>query len=469
MTRSFHRAAGKQRLAAFPAFGILLFALYPSALIAQKTVQSRRPETKEEITRATLKITNKCQQPHYFRVTSDVKDPRFRQQADAILIGTNATDKIEILFDAMGLKINPKATVKCLDCKKEEGCSQDSYEVPLEVSAPDAAAFQGGTHVSTRWASGRSVQSGGNDVGIIPEVSGQCPIGSEFEIISTDDEDTHNSSSVSGWAGDISHYSTGTTFGFCRVDGNQFHSLPSRDYAVLQLDATCPTGAKSMLRVFDDEHNHNNNWSSGNISPSSQSVTNQTCMVFCFFPAGVTPTMSSFPNLHVAYGVFAAPPSLMGQPTGFLHVDDNDGSNADRTCASSSCSSGSCPTSVSYANDFAKIIHGSDQNTPFGGRDTDLFVTKVANPGPCTTPCPYTGSYDGANCWLGQPPPGTTAFIWANNFYYSPVSGAQTSAQKCPKPGSWYDGANCFVQAIPSQTHPFIWANMWYVDPVCRP
>jgi hypothetical protein len=29
------------------------------------------------------------------------------------------------------------------------------------------------------------------------------------------------------------------------------------------------------------------------------------------------------------------------------------------------------------------------------------------------------GSFDGANCYMGAPPSGTTAFIWSNNFYYS--------------------------------------------------
>ncbi len=68
------------------------------------------------------------------------------------------------------------------------------------------------------------------------------------------------------------------------------------------------------------------------------------------------------------------------------------------------------------------------------------------------------GSYDSANCYVGTPPDGTTAFIYANNFYYTAVSGNQ-----CPKSGSWFDGANCFVMDIPSSCVPFIWSNRWYV------
>jgi len=70
------------------------------------------------------------------------------------------------------------------------------------------------------------------------------------------------------------------------------------------------------------------------------------------------------------------------------------------------------------------------------------------------------GWYDGSNCGVGTPPSGTTAFIYANYFYYTPISGNQ-----CPYPGSWFDGANCAVRSIPSNCSPFIWANNWYVKP----
>ena len=70
------------------------------------------------------------------------------------------------------------------------------------------------------------------------------------------------------------------------------------------------------------------------------------------------------------------------------------------------------------------------------------------------------GSYDTRNCYVGTPPSGTTAFIYANNFYYTPVSGNQ-----CPMPGSWFDSVNCFVMEIPGNCSPFIWDNSWYVTP----
>ncbi len=73
--------------------------------------------------------------------------------------------------------------------------------------------------------------------------------------------------------------------------------------------------------------------------------------------------------------------------------------------------------------------------------------------------CPQGGSYDGANCKIGTPPNGTNAFIWEDNYYYTPLPG-----NSCPYPGSWYDGANCFVKKIPEGVKPFIWSNNWYYE-----
>jgi hypothetical protein len=77
--------------------------------------------------------------------------------------------------------------------------------------------------------------------------------------------------------------------------------------------------------------------------------------------------------------------------------------------------------------------------------------------------CPYLGTFDGANCFIGKPPTGTAAFIFAGNLYYTPVSGNQ-----CPRPGSWFDSANCFVAHVPGQAVPFIFANGWYVQSSCQ-
>lgn len=71
------------------------------------------------------------------------------------------------------------------------------------------------------------------------------------------------------------------------------------------------------------------------------------------------------------------------------------------------------------------------------------------------------GSYDGATCYVGTPPSGTTAFISSGNkFYYTPVNGNQ-----CPLAGSSYDGANCFVANVPDYAIASVWNNKWYVLP----
>ncbi|MCF6319518.1 MAG: hypothetical protein L3J83_09625 [Proteobacteria bacterium] len=75
--------------------------------------------------------------------------------------------------------------------------------------------------------------------------------------------------------------------------------------------------------------------------------------------------------------------------------------------------------------------------------------------------CPFGGWYDGANCYLGSAPEGTTAFIWSGNYYYSALPG-----ELCPLVGSWYDGANCFFQPVAPGSSPFVYANNWYYVPL---
>jgi hypothetical protein len=294
------------------------------------------------------------------------------------------------------------------------------------------------------------VSSAQTFIGVIPQSASGCPVGSEILYISTDDEDDRNASSVSGWTGAVSRYSTGTNFVFCKVDASGFKSHPDQDYAVLQLSPQCPAGSIGFFRVFDNEHNRNNNRSSGNISPSS--IGPPAKLHFCFFPAGTGGTMAKFPNLYVPYGVFAAP-SPKWFASGYVYTDDEDDNNKDYTYWT---------TVHPYRDRITSIIYGVPN--ALTTKNTYLLTAKVAND-KCGEPCPFMGSYDGANCWLGEAPAGTAAFIYANNFYYTPVNGNQ-----CPRPGSWYDGANCFVTAIhPKAKTPFIFANGWYVAPACRP
>lgn len=78
--------------------------------------------------------------------------------------------------------------------------------------------------------------------------------------------------------------------------------------------------------------------------------------------------------------------------------------------------------------------------------------------------CPGPDWFDGANCAVGSPPAGTTAFIWDDSFYYTPIG-----CCACPRPGSVFDGINCFAQPIPNDRIGFIFSNVWYLQSLGDP
>ncbi len=78
--------------------------------------------------------------------------------------------------------------------------------------------------------------------------------------------------------------------------------------------------------------------------------------------------------------------------------------------------------------------------------------------------CPGDPWFDGANCVVGTPPAGTTAFIYNDNFYYTPI-GCCT----CPLDGSGFDDENCYVKPIPADRIGFIYNNTWYLHPLGDP
>ena len=77
-----------------------------------------------------------------------------------------------------------------------------------------------------------------------------------------------------------------------------------------------------------------------------------------------------------------------------------------------------------------------------------------------TDKCPNGGTFDGTGCNLGTPPNGETAFIYSNNFYYTPVGECD-----CPITNSWFDGANCYFREIAPNELGFIHNNSWYLVP----
>ncbi|MBI2394354.1 MAG: hypothetical protein HYV09_32590 [Deltaproteobacteria bacterium] len=74
------------------------------------------------------------------------------------------------------------------------------------------------------------------------------------------------------------------------------------------------------------------------------------------------------------------------------------------------------------------------------------------------------GDYDSWCESAASAPAGTSPFVYANNFYFTPQVAIDNPAtpndERCPK-GSW-DGANCHWGATPSGTHAFVYNNNLY-------
>lgn len=64
-----------------------------------------------------------------------------------------------------------------------------------------------------------------------------------------------------------------------------------------------------------------------------------------------------------------------------------------------------------------------------------------------------TGVNDSANCYIASAPAGTSPFVYAGNFYTTPLPG-----NNCPI--GYFDGANCYLMAKPAGG--FIYANNFY-------
>lgn len=107
-------------------------------------------------TSATLGITNRCLEPHFFRVREDINYLTFQEPTDSILIAPGARKPLAALFDASGLKsqvYKDEVIVECLDCKKEKAsrCTQDRDKVPvlLTVTKSGPAPMPAAMAVST--------------------------------------------------------------------------------------------------------------------------------------------------------------------------------------------------------------------------------------------------------------------------------------------------------------------------------
>ena len=75
------------------------------------------------------------------------------------------------------------------------------------------------------------------------------------------------------------------------------------------------------------------------------------------------------------------------------------------------------------------------------------------------TNCPYGGTWDGAGCLIETAPPGETASIIGDDFYYTPVG-----CCSCPTSGANLTGTGCLVTHIHNKAIPFVvdFTKMYY-------
>ncbi|MBX9400276.1 hypothetical protein K4L06_03070 [Lysobacter sp. BMK333-48F3] len=170
-------------------------------------------------------------------------------------------------------------------------------------------------------------------IGVIPERL-NCP--SQYPLVQFyhDDEDRRNANGRGGWIG-ATVSNNNTTWRYCRIDSLRalsYRPLPyfgnQYDYSVLSLGALCPSGARRVIRLQENELWNNQNWNSGGIFPSAQ-FGNFTMTWYCHFDGGAPSWlghMGSFPKLGFAHGVHA--PSNFPKPWalahGWVHQDDED-------------------------------------------------------------------------------------------------------------------------------------------------
>lgn len=173
----------------------------------------------------------------------------------------------------------------------------------------------------------------GPQVAVLPSATGVCPPGTRAWSVYQDNEDDDNANNRFGWIGGIVSTSN-TRYKLCQVDGDRFRTLLDYrvNFAVLALGPTCPSGAVTFDRRFDDEDDNNKSTSQVPAGSATVHISGGTNFRFCWFinyspDAGPAPT-SAFPNLSGAYGGFGPNNQTAVVDSGWIRADDEDDDNS---------------------------------------------------------------------------------------------------------------------------------------------
>jgi hypothetical protein len=182
------------------------------------------------------------------------------------------------------------------------------------------------------------------DVGVIPNTR-SCPSTThetnEIVKVFMDNENGGNSFS-GGWTGAFSITSKykNAFFNFCRVEGDKFFDLDTKEpYAVLKLGTECPNNSKEVLKIFTNEAYKNYSYITDNSFPNFTFKVEDpnrenfyyagTAFYFCLFDGSSSENMENFPsfndiNVDFKYGVLSSLSFSKALSTGFVVIDNED-------------------------------------------------------------------------------------------------------------------------------------------------
>src|SRR5215471_2772762 len=113
-----------------------------TAYVDQNTQQQREPWNLGErqpnwTASSTLTIENLCKSRHQFEVVpQDLPFVQIQASTQSVPVGGHQTKQLPVKFDTTGIPEGEhvgQVVVRCLDCAKEPGCTQDKEFIPVRM------------------------------------------------------------------------------------------------------------------------------------------------------------------------------------------------------------------------------------------------------------------------------------------------------------------------------------------------